>query len=79
MVPTRARGLGLVHDQEVRCSSLGESLSHHLSMVGLDKQRQSMVLELYCKKAGRKREGRKRERTSMAKWREGGREREKEG
>jgi hypothetical protein len=30
-------------------------------MAGLDEQRQSMVLELYCKKAGRKREGRKRE------------------
>jgi hypothetical protein len=30
-------------------------------MVGLDDQRQSMVLELYCRKAGRKREGRKRE------------------
>ena len=26
---------------------------------GLDEQRQSMVLELYCRKAGRKREGRK--------------------
>ena len=31
-------------------------------MTGLDEQRQSMVLELYCRKAGRKREGRKRER-----------------
>jgi hypothetical protein len=30
--------------------------------VGLDEQRPSMVLELYCRKAGRKREGRKRER-----------------
>jgi hypothetical protein len=29
--------------------------------VGLDEQGQSMVLELYCKKAGRKTEGRKRE------------------
>jgi hypothetical protein len=38
------------------------SLSHCSSMVGLDEQRQSMVLELYCKKAGGKREGRKRER-----------------
>jgi hypothetical protein len=27
----------------------------------LDEQRLSMVLELYCKKEGRKREGRKRE------------------
>ena len=36
------------------------SLSHCSSMVGLDEQRQSMVLELYCRKAERKREGRKR-------------------
>ena len=41
--------------------SVGESLSHPLSTVGLDEQRQSMVLELYCRKAERKREGRKRE------------------
>jgi hypothetical protein len=40
--------------QEVRCSSLGESLSHHPNTVGLDEQSQSKVLELYC----RKREGR---------------------
>jgi hypothetical protein len=33
--------------------------------VGLDEQRQSMVLELYYRKAERKREGRKRE-ASMA-------------
>jgi hypothetical protein len=33
-----------------------------------------MVLELYCRKAGRKREGRKKERLVMAMWREGGRE-----
>jgi hypothetical protein len=46
---------------EVRCDSLGESPSHHSSMAGLDEQRQSMVLKLYCRKAGRKREGRKRE------------------
>jgi hypothetical protein len=30
--------------------------------LGLDEQRQSMVLELYCRKAGGKREGRKRKR-----------------
>ena len=47
---------------EVRHGSLGESLSHRSSTAGLDEQRQSMVLELYCRKAGRKREGRKRER-----------------
>jgi hypothetical protein len=51
---------------DVRQSSLGESLAHHLSTVGLDEQRQSVVLELYCRKAGRKREGRKRERLAMA-------------
>ena len=41
---------------------LGESVSHPPSAVGLDEQRHSMVLELYYRKAGRKREGRKRER-----------------
>jgi hypothetical protein len=41
--------------QEVRSGSLGKSLSHHLITVGLDEQRQSMVLELYCRKAGGKR------------------------
>jgi hypothetical protein len=30
-------------------------------MEGLDEQRQSIVLELYCRKAGGKREGGKRE------------------
>jgi hypothetical protein len=39
---------------EVRHRSLGESLSHLSSMVGLKDQRQSMVLEFYCRKAGRK-------------------------
>ena len=43
-----------------------------VSSVGLDEQRQSMVLELYCRKAGGKRKGRKRERPAMAKRREGG-------
>ena len=33
---------------EVRCSLLGESLSHHSSTEGLDEQRESMVLEHYC-------------------------------
>ena len=42
---------------EVRHSSLGETLSHHSSMASLDEQRQYMVLDLYCTKAGRKREG----------------------
>jgi hypothetical protein len=62
---------------EVRCCSLGKSLSHCSSMVGLE-QRQSMVLELYCRKAGIKREGRKRKReVAMATWR--GRKGEREG
>ena len=55
MVPTQARVLGsgpwLEHRvafwQEVRCSGGGVKGS-------LDGQRQSMVLELYCRKAGRK-------------------------
>jgi hypothetical protein len=39
-----------------------------------------MVLELYCRKAGGKRKGRKRERLAMTKRREGGKgEKEKEG
>jgi hypothetical protein len=46
--------------------------------VGLDEQT-VYGLELYCRKAGRKREGRKREGPAIATWREGGREREKEG
>ena len=44
---------------EIRKGSLGESLSHPPSTVGLHEQRCSMVLELYYRKAGRKREGRK--------------------
>jgi hypothetical protein len=67
-------GLGLerrkAFQQEVRHSSLGESLSHRLSMAGLDDQRQSMVLELYCRKAERERE-RERERGGEGE-REGG-------
>ena len=38
-------------------------------MAGFDEQRQSIVLELYCRKTERKREG-KREVRAM--WREGG-------
>ena len=48
-------------------------------MEGLDEQRQSIVLELYCRKAGGKKEGRKRERLAMAKRREGEKEREMKG
>ena len=56
-------GSGLEHMKafhlESRNGSLGESLSHPPSAVGLDEQRHSMVLELYYRKAGRKREGRR--------------------
>ena len=85
MVPMPVRVLGLACGWSVgrpsggRLGLLGESLSHHSSLVGLDEQRQSIVLELYCRKAGRKREGRKREMLAMAMWREEEREREKEG
>ena len=44
---------------EIRNGSLQESLSLPPSAVGLDEQRHSMVLELYYRKAGRKREGRR--------------------
>ena len=39
---------------KVRCGSLGESLSHRSRNVSLDEQRQSMFLELYCRKAERR-------------------------
>jgi hypothetical protein len=39
----------------MRYDSLGESLTHLSSRVSLDEQRLSMVLELYCRKGGRKR------------------------
>jgi hypothetical protein len=45
----------------------------------LDEQRLSMVLELYYRKAGRKREGRKREGEGGGKEREREKSREKEG
>ena len=46
--------------QEVRQGSLGESLSYHSNTVGLDAQRWSMVLELYCRRAKRKREDKRK-------------------
>jgi hypothetical protein len=63
---------------EVRHSSLGESLSHHSRMAGLDEQRQSMVLELYCRNAEREKI-KERKGPAIVTWREGGREKEKEG
>jgi hypothetical protein len=49
-------------------------------MVSLDEQRQSVVLELYCRKAERKREGRRREagHGHVERGRKGGREGELE-
>ena len=44
-------------------------------MAGLDEQRQSMVLELYCRKAEGRREGRERETGHCHKGRGGKRER----
>ena len=58
---------------EVRCGSLGKGLFHPSSMAGLE-QRWPMVLALYCRKAERKREGRKRE-TGHSQVERGGRER----
>jgi hypothetical protein len=66
VVPTQARVLSPIHgwsvafQQEVRCGTLGESLSYRSSTGSLDEQRQSMVLELYFRKAERKRDGRER-------------------
>ena len=64
--------------REVRCGSLGESPSHRSSTVGLDDQRQSMVLELYCRKAERKRKGKGKREASHGHVERGGK-REKEG
>ena len=61
-VPTQMRVLSLVHGYSIGRPSgrrLGESLYHHSSTVDLDGQKQSKVLELYCRKSGEKREGRK--------------------
>jgi hypothetical protein len=67
--------------QEIRNGSLEESLSHHLSSAGLDEQRHPMVLELYCRKAGRM-ERRWKERERDRPWARGEKEekeREKKG
>ena len=58
------RGLWLEHRKafnwEIRNGLLGEKLSPHPpNSVGLDEQRLSMVLELYYRKTGGEREGRK--------------------
>lgn len=67
-------GLWLAHRkafcQEVRRSSLREGLFHRSSTVDLDEQKWSMVLELYCRKAERKKI--ERERLAMVMWREEG-------
>jgi hypothetical protein len=56
-----------------------ESLCHHESTAGLDEQKQSMALELYCRTAGGKRTGRKRERLALPRGEKGEKEREKKG
>ena len=48
--------------REVKSGSLEESLSHHPSTEGLDEQRQSMVLELYYRKAGEREKVKERDR-----------------
>ena len=69
-VPMQARVLSLWLEHrkafhgEVKSGSLEESLSHHPSTEGLDEQRQSMVLELYFRKAGGKRESKRERETS---------------
>ena len=60
--------------QEVRRSSLGESLSHHSSTAGFDEQRQSIVLELNCRKTGRKIEGKRKRGTGYGHMVRGGQE-----
>ena len=62
---------------EVRGVSLGESLSHRSSMMGLDEQRQSMVSERFVERQI-EREKVERWRPAMAMWREG-RKGEREG
>jgi hypothetical protein len=47
-------------------------------MAGPDEQRWFIVLELYCRKSERKREGREKERQTMVTWREERREWEEE-
>lgn len=53
--------------QEVKRSSLREGVFHRSSTVDLDEQKWSMVLELYCRKAERKKI--ERERLAMVMWR----------
>ena len=64
---------------EFRRGSFGKSLSHCLNTVGLDKKKQPMIIELYCRKRGGGGEGERVDRKREAVEREGGRERKKEG
>jgi hypothetical protein len=59
---------------EARHGSLGESLSHHSSTAGFDEQRQSIVLELNCRKTGRKIEGKRKRGTGYGHMVRGGQE-----
>jgi hypothetical protein len=65
--------------QEARQGSLGERLSHHANTAGLDEQRCSMDLELYCRKAESKREGKRKREAGHGHMERGGWERGKEG
>jgi hypothetical protein len=71
----RVLSLGL--DWSTRNSSLEESLSYCPSAAGLDEQRQSMILELYCRKAGRKREHRRERETIHGQEKRRGKRRER--
>jgi hypothetical protein len=50
---------------EIRHDSLGESLFHCSTTAGLDEQRQSIVLELYCRKREREKVKRGRQRPGV--------------
>jgi hypothetical protein len=63
VVPISLRVLDLIHGWSAGRRSggrldAGESLTHYSSMAGFE-QRQSMVLQLYCRMVGVKRESRK--------------------
>ena len=82
VVPISLRVLDLIHGWSAGRRSggrldAGESLTHYSSMAGFE-QRQSMVLQLYCRMVGVKRESRKGRGACMALWREGARERKRE-
>jgi hypothetical protein len=74
--PVRGWSTGRPSDERLEGGSLEESYPIFQAWRAL-MNRQSMVLKLYCRKAGGKRKGKRRERPAMTKRREGGRERVK--